>query len=139
MQRSELAKSANNKLPAAQHVFGEAQIGHGRASFALPLSRPSHQWLMGICSKQTKAGPDVPGKANMRPSGGTGQPTKPQRRKPGQLKLHKKTTAPTHGRRPSVAELQDELNALKRELQQRVRRATLRRIDRTVGVNACGG
>ncbi|MFY9831090.1 MAG: GAF domain-containing protein, partial [Rhodoplanes sp.] len=54
-------------------------------------------------------------------SGGTGQPTKPQRRKRGQLKLHKKATAPTHGRRASVAELQDELNALKRELQQRTR------------------
>ena len=54
----------------------------------------------------------------MRRSGGTGQPTKPQRRKPGQSKSHKKATAPTHGRRPFVAEPEDELNALRRELRE---------------------
>ena len=35
--------------------------------------------------------------------------------------MRKKATELTHGRRPSVAELQDELNVLKRELQQRTR------------------
>jgi two-component system NtrC family sensor kinase len=49
----------------------------------------------------------------MRPSGGTGQP-RPLRRKPGNLQ--KKITAVGRGRRPSVAEPQDELNALRREL-----------------------
>jgi hypothetical protein len=49
----------------------------------------------------------------MRPSGGTGQPTRPRRRKP---KLYKKADAPARSRRSSVAKLQDEFNALKREL-----------------------
>ena len=49
-------------------------------------------------------------------SGGTGQPTKPPRRKPGQSKPHMKATVAVRGRRLSVAELQDELNALRREL-----------------------
>ena len=35
--------------------------------------------------------------------------------------MRKKATELTHGRRPSIAELQDELNVLKRELQQRTR------------------
>ena len=60
----------------------------------------------------------------MRPSGGTGQPTKPPRRKPGHSKLHKKATAPAHGRGPSVAELQDELNALRRAEQELRRELT---------------
>ena len=50
----------------------------------------------------------------MRLSGGTGQSTKPPRRKPG--RLQKKVTAAGRGRRPSVAEPQDELNTLRREL-----------------------
>jgi GAF domain-containing protein len=49
----------------------------------------------------------------MRPSGGTGQPTKAPRRKP---KLHKKANAPARARRPSVPKLQVEFNALRREL-----------------------
>ena len=50
------------------------------------------------------------------PSGGTGQPTKRPRQKPGHSKLHKKTTVRARGRRPSVAELQERLNALTKEL-----------------------
>ena len=61
-----------------------------------------------------RLGPE--GEGDMRPSGGAGQPTKPQRRKPGHSKLHKKATAAARGRRPSLAEPQDELNALRREL-----------------------
>lgn len=52
----------------------------------------------------------------MRPSGGTGQPTKPPRRKPGHAKSQTKVAALARGRRPSAAELQDLLNALRREL-----------------------
>jgi GAF domain-containing protein len=50
----------------------------------------------------------------MRLSGGTGQPKKSSRRKPG--RLQKKVTGTGRGRRPSVAEPQDELNTLRREL-----------------------
>jgi two-component system, NtrC family, sensor kinase len=50
----------------------------------------------------------------MRPSGGTGQPTKPTRRKPGQSKPPMKATAPKRGRRSS--QLSDELTSLRREL-----------------------
>ena len=49
-------------------------------------------------------------------SGGTGQPTKPPRRKTGHSKVRKKATASARSRGPSVAKLQDELNALRREL-----------------------
>jgi signal transduction histidine kinase len=52
----------------------------------------------------------------MRLSGGIGQPAKPRRRKPGHSKSHKKATAAARGRRPSVAQLQEQLNALTREL-----------------------
>jgi two-component system NtrC family sensor kinase len=57
----------------------------------------------------------------MRPSGGAGQPTKSSRRKP---KMHKKANAPARARRLFIAELQDELNALKRELTEAVERQT---------------
>jgi len=60
----------------------------------------------------------------MRPGGGTGQPTKPPRQKREPSKSHKTATAVARGRRTSVAELQDELNALKRELHQRTRELT---------------
>ena len=49
----------------------------------------------------------------MRLCGGTVQPTKRRRRKVGHSKLHKKAAAAARGR---VAELQDEINALRREL-----------------------
>ena len=52
----------------------------------------------------------------MRLSGGAGRPTKPPRRKPGHAKLHKKATAPAHGGGSSVAELQERLDALTKEL-----------------------
>ena len=52
----------------------------------------------------------------MRLGGGAGHPTKPQRRKPGYSKLHNKATVRARGRGPSVAELQDRLNALTKEL-----------------------
>ena len=52
----------------------------------------------------------------MRPSGGTGQRTKTPRQKRGPLKSHRTATAAARDRGPSVAELQDELNALRREL-----------------------
>jgi two-component system NtrC family sensor kinase len=67
--------------------------------------------------------PGSEGEEDMRPSGGTGQPTKPPRRKPGRLKSHKKATS-VAGRGPSVAKLQDELNALKRELSEALERQT---------------
>ena len=56
------------------------------------------------------------GEGEMGLSGGTGQPTKPSRQKPGHSKSHKKATAAARGRGSSVAKLQDELNALRREL-----------------------
>ncbi|MFY9829851.1 MAG: GAF domain-containing protein [Rhodoplanes sp.] len=52
----------------------------------------------------------------MRLSGGTGQPAKSRRQKMGRSTPHTKSGAPARGRRPSVAELQDKLNALRREL-----------------------
>ena len=52
----------------------------------------------------------------MRLSGGTGQPAKSRRQKTRRSTPHTKSAAPARGRRPSVAELQDELNALRREL-----------------------
>ena len=52
----------------------------------------------------------------MRPSGGTGQRTKTPRQKRGPLKSHRTATAAARDRRPSVAELQDQINALRREL-----------------------
>ena len=52
----------------------------------------------------------------MRPSGGTGQPIKPPRKTRGPAKSHRKATAAAHGSGPSVAELQDQLNAFRREL-----------------------
>jgi hypothetical protein len=52
----------------------------------------------------------------MRPSGGTGQPTKPPRQKPGHAKSHKKAAEGARARGPSVAKLQDELTALRHEL-----------------------
>ena len=69
-----------------------------------------------------RLGPE--GEGDMRPSGGAGQPTKPQRRKPGHSKLHKKATVRARGRGPSVAELQDELNTLRRAEQERTRELT---------------
>ena len=54
----------------------------------------------------------------MRPSGGAGQPTKPPRQKRGPSKSHRKATAAAHGSGPSVAEPEDELNALRRELRE---------------------
>ena len=42
-----------------------------------------------------RLGPE--GEGDMRPSGGAGQPTKPQRRKPGHSKLHKKATVRARG------------------------------------------
>ena len=56
------------------------------------------------------------GEGDMGLSGGTGQPTKPPRRKTGHSKVRKKATASARSRGPSVAKLQDELNALRREL-----------------------
>ena len=56
------------------------------------------------------------GEGAMHSSGGTGQPTKSSHRKPGHSKLHKKATAPARARRPSVAELQERLDTLTREL-----------------------
>jgi two-component system NtrC family sensor kinase len=52
----------------------------------------------------------------MRQSRGTGQPTTPPRQKRGPSKSHRTATAAARDRGPSVAELQDELNALRREL-----------------------
>ena len=57
----------------------------------------------------------------MRLGGGAGRPTKPQRRKQRHSKLHKKATVRARGRGPSVAELQDELNILRRAEQERTR------------------
>ena len=74
----------------------------------------------------------------MRPSGGTGQPTKPSRRKPGHSKLHKNATEAARGRRPSVAELQERLNALTKGLseareQQAATSAVLKTISHSPG------
>ena len=70
----------------------------------------------------------------MRPSGRTGQPTKPPRRKPGHSKLHKRLTAPARGRKLSVAEPQDELSALRRELSEaREQQATTADVLRIIG------
>ena len=52
----------------------------------------------------------------MRPSGGTGQPIKPPRQKRVPSKSHRTATAAARGGKPSVAEPQDELNGLRREL-----------------------
>ena len=52
----------------------------------------------------------------MRLSGGTGQPTKRRRQKAGHSKLHKKAMTVAVGLEPSVAELQEQLAALTREL-----------------------
>ena len=52
----------------------------------------------------------------MHASGGTGQPRVSLCRKWGHSKLHKKATAPVRARRPSVAELQERLDTLTREL-----------------------
>jgi GAF domain-containing protein len=60
----------------------------------------------------------------MRPSGGTGQATKPPRQKRGPSKSHRAATAVARGRRPSVAKLEDELTALKRELTKALDRQT---------------
>ena len=57
----------------------------------------------------------------MRPSGGT---TKPPRRTSGPSKSHTTATVRARGRRPSVAELQDELNTLRRAEQERTRELT---------------
>jgi len=60
----------------------------------------------------------------MRPSGGTGQRTKAPRQKRGPLKSHRTATAAARDRGPSVAELQDELNTLRRAEQERARELT---------------
>ena len=72
----------------------------------------------------------------MRPSGGTGQPTKPPRQKRGPSKSHRTATAVARGRRPSVAELQDELNALKRELREaREQRTATSAVLKTISIS----
>ena len=66
---------------------------------------------------RTNAGPYVPGEGNMRGSGGTGQPTKPQRRKPGgRSKSQKEATTVAVGLEPSVAEPREQIASLTREL-----------------------
>jgi hypothetical protein len=60
----------------------------------------------------------------MRPSGGTGQPIKTPRKIRGPSKSHKKATERARDPRPSVAELQDELNTLRRAEQERTRELT---------------
>jgi two-component system NtrC family sensor kinase len=52
----------------------------------------------------------------MRLSGGTGPSAKSRRQKAGRSKPPKKATAARSGREPAIAELQDELSALRREL-----------------------
>jgi hypothetical protein len=51
---------------------------------------------------------------SLQPAPSADLPRKAPRQKPGQLKLHKKATVRAPGWRPSIAELQDELNALTR-------------------------
>jgi hypothetical protein len=70
----------------------------------------------------------------MRLGGGASQPTKPQRRKPGHSKSHKKASAPARGRRLSVAEPQDEVSALRRELSEaREQQAATANVLKTIG------
>ena len=73
----------------------------------------------------------------MPPSGGTGQPTRLGRRKPGHSKLHNKAIAAGRGRRPSVSELQEQLRALTRELSEaREQQAATAEVLKIIGQSA---